>query len=97
MHETEMISALFVYIANNGEQTSVARSASGRDRYWLCGIAAFLEDDGNTRGVSTERLCVRDTLGGISYSKGTIKDLGDLYAAVFGKEEYRRWTTKRNR
>ena len=87
MHEIEMIAALFVYIANNGEQTSVARSAWGQDRYRLGSLAAFREDDGNTRGVSSDSLCVRDTLGGITYSKGTIKDLGDLYAAVFDKED----------
>lgn len=87
MHETEMISALYVYIKHNGERTSVARSAWGQDRYKLGKLSAFLEDDGSTLGVSSESVCVRDTLGGISYSKGTIKDLGDLYAAVFDKED----------
>jgi len=85
--EKEMISALFVYIANNGDQTSVAKSAWSQDRYRLGSLAAFLEDDRSTTGVSSESLCVRDTLGDMTYLKGTIDDLKALYAAVFDKED----------
>jgi hypothetical protein len=87
MSEAVMIFDLYKYIRDHGKVTSVANSAWGQWRVTLGNLNAFQEDDGSTIGVSSDSLCVRDTLGGISYSKGTIKDLGDLYAAVFDKDD----------
>jgi hypothetical protein len=85
--EAAMIYDLYNFIRDNGKVSSVAKSAWGQDRSTLGKLNAFLEDDGSTRGVSSDSVCVRDTIGNIYYTKGTIDDLKALNAAVFDKED----------
>ena len=73
---------IFQIVREYGELVGRAGSRWGRDEYHLEGITAALEDEGYTYFIKSEGIELRDTMQGITYSKGGDSQLRELWKKV---------------
>lgn len=86
--ETNKICEICGNIRRYGKLVQQAKSSYGADVWELDDVKAKLEDDGSTWCLQSNNLIVRSTMQWQPvYSRGSSKQLDELYISLFGIDE----------